>query len=331
MNMSNWRLGRAIGLCGLMLVSPGLSGSAARAAAWPERTVRMIVPFAAGGTTDVVARLVAAALSKRIGQSVIVENIAGAAGNIGAADVAKAPGDGYTILMATPGQAAMNQFMYSHMPYDTATAFAPVAYIASVPSVLVVSPKLHVSSVKEFLAAMKARPEGVNFGSAGAGSTGHLGGTLFAQKTGLKATHVPYRGSAPMLQDLIAGNLQFTIDTVPGLMGFIQSGTLTALAVTGKSRSPAFPNVPNNEEAGIPEVEMSSWLVLLAPAKTPAPIVEAMNKQVNAALQEPELRAAIVKLGAVPEGGSPAEVAAFLGRETVKWEAVIKSVGIRIQ
>lgn len=330
MNKSNWRLGRAIALCGLMLVSAAPSGTAARAATWPDRTVRMIVPFAAGGTTDVVARLVAAALSKRIGQSVIVENIAGAAGNIGAADVAKAPGDGYTILMATPGQAAMNQFMYRHMPYDTATAFAPVAYIASVPSVLVVSPKLHVSSVKEFLAAMKARPEGVNFGSAGAGSTGHLGGTLFAQKTGLKATHVPYRGSAPMLQDLIAGNLQFTIDTVPGLMGFIRSGTLTALAVTGKSRSPAFPNVPNNEEAGIPDVEMSSWLVLLAPAKTPAPIVESMNKQVNAALQDRELRAAIMKLGAVPEGGSPAEVAAFLGRETVKWRAIIEQVGVRI-
>jgi tripartite-type tricarboxylate transporter receptor subunit TctC len=162
------------------------------------------------------------------------------------------------------------------------------------------------------------------------GSTGHLGGTLFAKETGIKATHIPYRGSAPMLQDLVAGNLQFAIDTVPGTMGFINSGTLQALAITGASRSPALPNVPNNQEAGIPGVEMSSWLVLLAPAATPAPIVDKINAETNASLQEPQLRDDILKLGAVPEGGSPAEVQSFLQAETAKWKRVIEITGVRI-
>jgi tripartite-type tricarboxylate transporter receptor subunit TctC len=298
--------------------------------AWPDSNIRMVVPFAAGGTTDVVARLVAQHLSARLGHAVIVENIAGAAGNIGAEQVAKAPADGYTILMATPGQAAMNQFMYSRMPYDTETAFTPLAYIASVPSVLLVSPKLNVASTADFLTQMKARPEGANFGSAGMGSTGHLGGALLAKETGIKATHIPYRGSAPMLQDLVAGNLQFTIDTVPGTMGFINSGTLQALAITRASRSPALPNLPNNKEAGIPSVEMSSWLVLLAPAATPASIVDQINAATNASLQDPELRDDILKLGAVPEGGSPTEIQTFLRAERTRWKHIIEVTGIRI-
>ena len=305
----------------------GLSG----AAAWPDQPIKMIVPFAAGGTTDVVARIVAERLGARLGRPMIIENVAGAGGNSGAALAAKASADGYTILMATPGQAAMNQFMYKRMPYDTATAFVPLAYIASVPSVLVVSPTLDVSSTADFLAKMKSRPGGANFGSAGMGSTGHLGGTLLSMQTGLNAQHVPYRGSAPMLQDLLAGNIQFTIDTVPGVMSFITSGTIKALAVTGKSRSPALPDVPNNTEAGIPDVEMASWLVLLAPAETPQPIIDRINSETNAAVKEPELRDRILKLGAVPEGGSPLDVAVFLRGETAKWKRVIETAGIKIE
>ena len=301
------------------------------AAAWPDQPIKMIVPFAAGGTTDVVARIVAERLGARLGRPMIIENVTGAGGNSGAALAAKAPADGYTILMATPGQAVMNQFMYKRMPYDTATAFVPLAYIASVPSVLVVSPTLDVSSTADFLAKMKSRPGGANFGSAGMGSTGHLGGTLLSMQTGLNAQHVPYRGSAPMLQDLLAGNIQFTIDTVPGVMSFITSGTIKALAVTGKSRSPALPDVPNNTEAGIPDVEMASWLVLLAPAGTPQPIIDRINSETNAAVKEPELRDRILKLGAVPEGGSPLDVAVFLRGETAKWKRVIETAGIKIE
>jgi len=310
------------------LLFAGLSG----ANAWPDRPIHMVVGYAAGGTTDVMARLVAEALAARLGRPVVVEDRPGASGNIGATFVAKSSAaDGYTILMATPGQAAMNQFMYEHMPYDAEKDFVPLAYVASVPSVLVVSPTLDVASTADFLAKMKARPGGANFGSAGMGSTGHLGGTLLAMQTGLTAQHVPYRGSAPMLQDLLAGNIQFTIDTVPGLMSFVTSGTLKALAITGKSRSPALPGVPNNIEAGIPNVEMASWLVLLAPARTPQAIVERINAEVNAAVREPALRDKILNLGAVPEGGSPQDVAAFLRAETAKWKHVIETAGIKIE
>ena len=224
----------------------------------------------------------------------------------------------------------MNQFMYKRMPYDT-SAFVPLAYIASVPSVLVISPTLDVSSTTDFLAKMKARTGGANFGSAGMGSTGHLGGTLLSMQTGLNAQHVPYRGSAPMLQDLLAGNIQFTIDTVPGVMSFITSGTIKALAVTGKSRSPALPEVPSNTEAGIPDVEIASWLMLLAPAGTPQPIVDRINAETNSALKEPELRDKILKLGAVPEGGSPQRVTTFLRGETEKWKRVIETAGIKVE
>jgi tripartite-type tricarboxylate transporter receptor subunit TctC len=233
--------------------------------------------------------------------------------------------------MATPGPAAMNQFMYNRMPFDTATAFAPIVYIASVPSVLVVSPKLNVKSVTDFISQMKARPEGANFGSAGMGSTGHLGGTLFTASTGLKAQHVPYRGSSPMLQDLIAGNIQFAIDTVPGLMSFVTSGTLKALAVTSQLRSPALPDVPNNAEAAIPDVEMSSWLALLAPAGTPRAVIDHLNAAVNAAVGEPQLRQKIMDLGVVPEGGSPEDLAAFLNSESQKWKRVIEIAAVRIE
>lgn len=257
--------------------------------------------------------------------------MAGAGGNTGAARVAKADPDGHTLLMATPGQAVMNQFMYARMPYDTATAFTPIAYVASVPSVLVVSPSLNVATLAEFLAAMKARPDGSNFGSAGLGSTGHLGGTLLTLKTGLKARHVPYRGSAPMLQDLIAGNIQFTIDTAPGVISFIQEGTVKALAVTGPSRAKAIPDIPDNVTAGIPEVEMSSWLVVLGPASTPKTVVYLLNRHANEAIQETEVRAKIEGLGAVPAGGTPAEVATFLGNETAKWKPVIEAASIKIE
>jgi tripartite-type tricarboxylate transporter receptor subunit TctC len=308
-----------------------LLASASSASAWPDQTIKMVVPFAAGGTTDVVARLTGEQMAVRLGKPVVIENVAGAGGNNGAARVAKAEPDGYTILMATPGQAVMNQFMYSRMPYDTATAFVPLAYVASVPSVLVVGPSLNVTTAEEFLAAMRSRGDGGNFGSAGMGSTGHLGGTLLALKTGLKARHVPYRGSAPMLQDLMSGNIQFTIDTAPGVMSFIQSGTLKALAITGRPRSPTLPDVPDNSEAGIPDVEMSSWLVMLAPAGTPKPVVEQLNAQIDAAIKEPGLRTRMLGLGAVAAGGSPREVEQFLREETAKWKPVIEAAAIKIE
>jgi tripartite-type tricarboxylate transporter receptor subunit TctC len=232
--------------------------------------------------------------------------------------------------MATPGPAAMNQFMYSRMPYDTAAAFAPIVHVASVPSVLAVGPKVEARSMADLVALMKAKPDGFNFGSAGNGSTGHLGGTLFTSVTGTKAQHVPYRGSAPMLQDLVAGNIQFTIDTVPGVMSQIKGGTLRALAVTTKARSSELPDVPTSADAGFADVEMASWLVLLAPAGTPRAAIARINADVNAALKDPELRAKISGLGATPEGGSPDDLGVFLKRETERWRKIVELAGVKL-
>ena len=308
-----------------------LAFAGAAQAAWPDQPLRIVVPFAAGGTTDVIARLVGEKLSARLGQPVVIENVGGAGGNNGAALVAKSAANGYTILMATPGPAAMNQFMYARMPYDTATAFAPIVIIASVPSVLAVGPKVEMKSMAELVTQIKAKPDGFNFGSAGNGSTGHLGGALFASVIGVRMQHVPYRGSAPMLRDLIAGNIQFTIDTVSGVMSLIKGGQLQALAVTTKSRSPELPDVPTSAEAGFPDVEMASWLALLGPAGMPREAIERINAEVNAALKETDLPARIAGLGARPEGGSADDLAAFLKRETERWKRVVETAGIRIE
>jgi len=315
----------------LGLVLSCLAGFAGPAHAWPDQPVRIVVPFAAGGTTDVIARLVAEKLAQLLGQRVLVENVGGAGGNTGAALVAKSPPDGSAILMGTPGPTLMNQFMYARMPYDTATAFAPIVPVASTASVLLISPKLEAQSLTEFIALMRRRGEGVNYGSAGAGSTGHLGGALFGSIAGLKAQHVPYRGSAPMLQDLVAGNIQFTIDSIPGAIGLVRGGAVRALAVTARARAPELPDVPTSKEAGLPEVEMHTWVALFAPAGTPRSVIVRINGEVNAALADPELRRRIAEQGAKPEGGSVDEFITFLNAERVRWKRVVEVAGVKVE
>jgi tripartite-type tricarboxylate transporter receptor subunit TctC len=307
-----------------------LIGACGPAPAWPDQPVRIVVPFAAGGTTDVITRVLAQRLTGRLGQPVVVENVGGAGGNNGATVVAKSAPDGTTILMATPGPAAMNQFMYARMPYDTASAFVPIVSVATNASVLIVSRKVAATNVTELVALMKGNPGRFNYGSAGNGSTGHLAGTMFTSAAGVTAQHVPYRGSAPMLQDLIAGNLQFTIDSAPGVMSFIQSGTLRALAVTTRTRSAQLPDLPTMAEAGLPDVEMSSWVVLMAPAGTPRAAIDRINAEVNTVLQDADVRARIVELGANPEGGSPEDLGAFIARETARWKRVVEIAGVRL-
>jgi tripartite-type tricarboxylate transporter receptor subunit TctC len=308
-----------------------LAGFAGPTHAWPDQPVRIVVPFAAGGTTDVIARLLAEKLTPLLGQPVLIENAGGAGGNTGATLVAKSPPNGSTILMGTPGPTVMNQFMYARMPYDTATAFAPIALVASTTSVLLVGPKTEAGSLTEFIALMRRRPEGVNYGSAGMGSTGHLGGALFGSIAGLKAQHVPYRGSGPMLQDLIAGNIQFTIDSVPGAIGLIRGGAVRALAVTARSRVAELPEIPTTREAGLPEVEVYTWVALFAPAATPPSVVVRINAEVNTALQDPELRRKISEQGAKPEGGSVDEFTTFLNAERVRWKRAVEIAGVKVE
>ena len=310
---------------GLMLLTVGGAG------AWPDQPVRTVVPFAAGGTTDIMASVVGEKLTPRLGQPVIIENIGGAGGNTGAAQVAKSPPNGTTLLMSTPGPAVMNQFMYSRMPYDTATAFAPVVHVASIPSVLIVGPKVEAKTVSELVALMKAKPGGFNFGSAGNGSTGHLGGSLFKSVAGVEAQHVPYRGSGPMLQDLMAGNIQFTIDSLPGALSLIQAASVRALAVTTAKRWPELPDLPTIAEAGLPDVQVATWVALLAPAGTARAVIEQLNREVNAVLADADLRRRMVGLGAAAEGGSPDALAAFLQNETAKWKRAVELAGAKVE
>jgi tripartite-type tricarboxylate transporter receptor subunit TctC len=307
-----------------------LAGFSGPAQAWPDQPVRIVVPFAAGGTTDVIARLLAEKLAPLLGQPVLVENVGGAGGNTGATLVARSTPNGNAILMGTPGPTVMNQFMYPRMPYDTATAFAPIALVASSTSVLMVGPKVEAQSLTEFIALMRKRPDGVNYGSAGMGSTGHLGGALFGSIAGLKAQHIPYRGSGPMLQDLIAGNIQFTIDSLPGAIGLVRGGAVRALAVTARSRAAELPDVPTTKEAGLPEVEMSTWVALFAPAGTPPSVVVRINAEVNTALKDPELRRRISEQGAKPEGGSVDEFTTFLNSERTRWKRVVEIAGVKV-
>jgi tripartite-type tricarboxylate transporter receptor subunit TctC len=303
------------------------------AQAWPDKPLRMVVPFAAGGTTDVIARIVAERLTAKFGTSIVVENVGGAGGNTGATIVAKAENDAHTFLMATPGPAIMNQFMYARMPYDTASAFAPVAFVTSIPSVLIVNSNADYKNLRDFIAAAKQNPQKFNFGSAGNGSTGHLGGAILNVLAGVDTRHVPYRGSAPMLQDLISGNIQYTIDSLPGIISFIQAGSVRALAVTADKRASQLPDVPNSTEAGLPDLKVSTWLCLLAPAATPRDVVTRFNEMVNSVLTEPEVSARLATLGANVEPGikSPQDLARFLAAEQPTWKRMVEAAGARIE
>ena len=302
----------------------------AAAAEWPTKPVTIIVPFAAGGTTDILARAVAERLTPALGQTVLVVNQGGAGGNIGAGAVARAAPDGHTLMMSSVGPSAMNQFLYAKMPYDTATAFAPIVNVATIPNVLVVAPKLPAATVAEFVALSKARPGGLNFGSPSPGTTGHLTSELIKRVAGIEGTHVPYKGSGPMLADLIGGNIDFAVDNLPASIGFIRSNSIRALAVTGPTRSSELPDVPTLAEAGLPGIAVTSWFCLVAPAGTPAEVVTRVNSEVNKALGSPEMRQRLATLGATPAGGSPEDLAKLLADEAVKWKGVIEGANVKL-
>jgi tripartite-type tricarboxylate transporter receptor subunit TctC len=296
---------------------------------WPAKPVRIIVPFPPGGTTDIVARAIGVELQRMWQQPVVIENRAGAGGNIGADAVAKSAPDGYTLLMGTVGTHAINQALFaqsgSKMPFDPAKDFAPITLVAGVPNVMVINPKLPVNSVEEFIAYAKARPGQLNMASSGNGTSIHLTGELFKTVTGTYMVHFPYRGSAPAVTDLIAGNMNVMFDNLPSALPHIKSGRLKALAVTSRTRSPALPNVPTVEEAaGLKGFDASSWFGLFAPAGTPRPIVDKVQADVARALSQPEVRERFVGQGADPGGNTPDQFAAFIRAETDKWTRVVK-------
>jgi tripartite-type tricarboxylate transporter receptor subunit TctC len=296
---------------------------------WPSRPVRIVVPFAPGGTTDLTARIVAEQLTQSLKQSFVVENKAGAGGNLGAAEVAKAAPDGYTFLMGTPGTQAINQFLYPKMPYDTAKDLVPVSFVVRVPNVLMVNPAVPAKDIKALIALLKAQPGRLSYGSPGNGATGHLSTELFKTQAGVFVTHIPYRGSGPMLQDLMAGQVQMSIDNLPSALPLIQSGKLVALGVTSAQPVPQLPGVPAIASV-LPGYEAEAWFVLVAPAGTPQPIIDKLSAEVDRILKKPEVAERFAKLGATPVGGTPRQLGDFIAAETRKWQKVVKDSGAKV-
>ena len=297
---------------------------------WPARPVRFVVPFAPAGTTDILARVVGEGLGKSLGHTFLVENRAGAGGNIGAAEVARAAPDGYTIMMGTPGTQAINQFLYASMPYNTEKDFAPVSFVARVPNVLVAHPSLGFKTLQDLIASAKAKPNSLNSASPGNGSTGHLSLELLKTLAGVQIQHVPFTGSGPALQNLLAAQVQMTIDNLPPFLPHIKAGKLVALGVTTAERIAILPDVPTVASV-IPKYEASSWFVVVAPAATPNAIVRKLSAEIDRIIRTAAVSERFATLGAAPVGGTPEQLAAHLAAETLKWREVVRVSGAKIE
>jgi tripartite-type tricarboxylate transporter receptor subunit TctC len=299
-------------------------------AQYPTKPIKMIVPFPPAGSTDISARAVAGKLGERLGQPVVIENKPGAGGNIGTDVVAKAAPDGYTLVVGTVGTHAINPSLYSKMPYDHLRDFAPVILLSTTPNVLVVPAAFPANSVKDVIAMAKAKPGILTFASSGSGTSIHLSGEMFKSMAGLDMTHIPYKGSAPMLIDLMSGQVNMAFDNLSASMPHIKGGKLRALATTGATRSPALPDIPTVAEAGLPGYESTSWNAVYVPAGTPKEIVERLNREIRAILESPETRRFFAEQGAESGGGTPEQLAAFMRAETTKWSKVVKDSGAKV-
>ena len=303
--------------------------------AWPSKPVKIVVPFAPGGTTDILARAMAPELSKAFGQSFIVENRAGAGGNLGSDIVAKSAPDGYTILMGTVGTHGINVALYEKMPFDPVKDFAPITLIAGVPNVMVMNAdkakQLNINHVADFIKVAKASPGKLNMASSGNGTSIHLAGELFKSMSGTYLVHFPYRGSGPALLDLVGGTMDVMFDNLPSALPHIKSGKLKALAVTSSQRSAVLPDVPTIEEAGnLKGYEASSWFGLLAPAGTPPDIVNRLQQESAKAMNNPAVKEKLLSQGAMPSGNTPADFSKMIGFEIKKWAQVVKVSGAKV-
>jgi len=322
------RLGRVVAglIAGLCTTFAFLAPASA---AYPDKPVRIVVGFSAGGTTDVIARIMAKELTQELGQSFVVENRPGAGSNIATDLVARAEPDGYTMLFVAV-TSAINQTLYKNINFDLVKDFAPVALGAKVPNILVLNPQVPAKSVQELVAYAKSNPGKLAFASSGSGTSIHMAGELFKMRTGIDVLHVPYKGSAPAITDLIGGQVQFMFDNMPSAWPHAQSGKLRALAVTTSQRSPSAPDLPTMQELGYDKFDVSSWFGMLAPAGTPPEVIQKLNAAMNKALDQPEVKTAYEKLGAVGQKTTPAEFGAFIKSEVETWAPVVKASGATV-
>ena len=298
--------------------------------AYPSKSIRLIVPFAAGGPTDTLARTLAERLSEQLGQRVAVENKTGAGGNIGTDLVAKAPPDGYTILISTNGPLAGNLSLFNHLPYDPRTDFAPITIFTYLPNMLAVHPSIPANTVSELIAFLKAHPDQYSFGSGGNGTSSHFSGELFKSMTGVKMNHIPYKGDGASMIDVLGGQIPIVFASVLAGMRYTDSGKIKALAVTSKDRVPALPNVPSMAEAGLAGYDLAAWYGIMLPAGTPQPIVNKLNAVIVKIIHTPDFKAKIEAMGGIPVGSTPEEVTEVIKRDVPKWAKLVKESGAKV-
>ncbi|HYZ30978.1 MAG TPA: tripartite tricarboxylate transporter substrate binding protein [Crenalkalicoccus sp.] len=316
------------GLMPGLLLRPGRAWAQER---FPTRPLRMVVPFAAGGSTDILARICAQWLNDRLGQPVVVENVSGAGGTLGAGRVAEATPDGYTLLAGTPGPITINPILQPRIPYQPLRDLAPVAFVGDSPAVVVVRRQSPIRSIRDLVEQAKAKAGGMTFASSGIGSFAHLCGELFKWRAGLNLTHVPYRGTAPAAADVIAGRVEVMFENYPSVQGYITSGELRPLAIGASRRSALLPQVPTVIEEGVPNYESSSWFGLFAPAAVPPAIIERLNTAINEGLRQPAIATRLIGIGVEPVGGSPAEFQAYVRQRLEEAGQLIRNARIMLE
>jgi tripartite-type tricarboxylate transporter receptor subunit TctC len=315
-----------------LVLSPALACAGASAQSYPSRPIRLVVPYPPGGPLDIMARAIGQKLTEAWNQPVVVDNRAGAGGNIGAELVAKSPADGYTLLMGAVATHAINPTLYGKLPYDPVRDFAPVALVAQVPNILVVNPSVPARSVKELIELARAKPGYLNFGSGSTGSTGHLAGELFKTMAGVQMVHIPYKGGAPAMADLLAGQVQLMFDNLANALPNVRAGRLRALAVTTLARSPAMPDLPTIAESGLPGFDLTTWFGVMVPAGTPPEIVAKLNAGIVRALNAKDMRERLEKMGAEPPANNtPEHFTAFIRTEAAKYARVVKDSGAKVE
>ena len=313
-----------------LITSATVPAIAQTTGAWPTKPIKIIVGYSAGGATDVLTRLISVNMSNTLGQSIVVENRPGANSNVGAEIVARSPADGYTLYAFSIAN-TINASLYPKLSYDPIKDFEPVGMIAKIPNILVVNPNIPVKTVADYVRYAKDSKDGVTFASSGSGSSIHLSGEMFKMQSKVQMLHIPYKGSAPAVTDLLGGQVESMFDNAPSALPHIQSGKLRPIAVTSAQRSPYLPDVPTIAESGYPGFDVQSWFALVAPAGTPKPIIKQLNTALNKALNSPEVRQRLQELAATPEPGTPEKMAAFEAAEVKRWREVVKESGAKAE